>query len=73
LPTLGYWAFTGPEISPLTDVPQGHSLQHMWLEPWVPQCVLIGLVPGSYGGTGWFILLFLLWGCKPLQLLGCLP
>jgi hypothetical protein len=29
-----------------------------------------GLVPVSSGGTGWFILLFLLWGCKPLQLLG---
>jgi hypothetical protein len=29
-----------------------------------------GLVPGSSGDTGWFILLFLLWGCKPLQLLG---
>ena len=29
-----------------------------------------GLVPGSSGGTGWYILLFLLWGCKPLQLLG---
>jgi hypothetical protein len=29
-----------------------------------------GLVPGSSRGTGWFILLFLLWGCKPLQLLG---
>jgi hypothetical protein len=28
-----------------------------------------GLVPGSSGGTDWFILLFLLWGCKPLQLL----
>ena len=28
-----------------------------------------GLVPGSSGGTGKFILLFLLWGCKPLQLL----
>ena len=27
-----------------------------------------GLVPGSSGGTGQFILLFLLWGCKPLQL-----
>jgi hypothetical protein len=31
-----------------------------------------GLVPGSSGGSGWFILLFLLWGCKPLQLLGLL-
>jgi hypothetical protein len=29
-----------------------------------------GLVPGSSGDTGWFILLFLLWSCKPLQLLG---
>jgi hypothetical protein len=29
-----------------------------------------GLVPGSSGSTGWFILLFLLWGHKPLELLG---
>ena len=28
-----------------------------------------GLIPGSSGGTGWFILLFLLWSYKPLQLL----
>jgi hypothetical protein len=28
-----------------------------------------GLVPGSSGGTGWFILLFLLWSCKLLQVL----
>ena len=28
-----------------------------------------GLVPGNSGVTGWFILLFLLWGWKPLQLL----
>ena len=28
-----------------------------------------GLVPGSAGGSGWLILLFFLWGCKPLQLL----
>jgi hypothetical protein len=27
-----------------------------------------GLVPGSSGGSGWLILLFFLWGCKPLQL-----
>ena len=32
---------------------------------------LIGnLVPGSSEGTGQFILLSLLWGCNPLQLLG---
>jgi hypothetical protein len=29
-----------------------------------------GSGPGSSGGTGWSILLFLLWGCKPFQLLG---
>ena len=28
---------------------------------------LVGLVPGSSGDTGWFILLFLLWGCKPFS------
>ena len=26
-----------------------------------------GLVPGSSGGTSWFILLFLLWACKLLH------
>jgi hypothetical protein len=32
---------------------------------------LVGnLVPGSSGSTGWFILLFLLWDCKLLKLLG---
>ena len=37
-------------------------------------CSLVGhLVPGSSGGTGKFILLFLLWGCKPIQLLGPFP
>ena len=29
-----------------------------------------GLVPGSSGSTRWFILLFHLWGCKPLQRFG---
>jgi hypothetical protein len=28
-----------------------------------------GLVPGSSRGSGWLILLFFLWGGKPLQLL----
>jgi hypothetical protein len=27
-----------------------------------------GLVSGNSGWSGWLILLFLLWGCKPLQL-----
>jgi len=28
-----------------------------------------GLIPGSSGCSGWLMLLFFLWGCKPLQLL----
>jgi hypothetical protein len=28
-----------------------------------------GLVPGSFWGTCWLILLFFLWGCNPIQLL----
>ena len=31
--------------------------------------VVGGFVPGSFGGSGWFILLFFLRGCKPLGLL----
>ena len=35
---------------------------------------LVFLVPGIFGrGSGWLILLFFLWGCKPLQLLQSLP
>ena len=34
-------------------------------------CTLVGvLVPRNSGDTGLFILLFLLWGCKRIQLLG---
>ena len=32
-----------------------------------------GLVPGSSGGSGFLILLFFLWSCKPLQLLQSFP
>jgi hypothetical protein len=32
-----------------------------------------GLVPGSSGGSGWLILLFFLWGYKPLQLFQYFP
>jgi hypothetical protein len=32
-----------------------------------------GLVPGSSRESGWLILLFFLWGCKPLQLLQSFP
>jgi hypothetical protein len=41
-PTLGRQAFTGPRTSPPIDARQGHPLLHMWLEPWVPPCVLFG-------------------------------
>jgi hypothetical protein len=41
-PTLGHWTFTESRASPLIDVPQGHPLLHMQLQPWVPPCVLFG-------------------------------
>jgi hypothetical protein len=67
-PTLRHQTFSGPRASPPIHAQQGHPLLHMQLEPWVPPCVLFDdLVPGSSGGTSWFILLFLLWGCKLLQ------
>jgi len=39
-----------------------HGLLHVY-------SLVGGLVPGSSWGSGWLILLFFLWGCKPLQLL----
>jgi hypothetical protein len=41
------------------------------LELWVIPCLLFGwwLSPWELGGAGWLILLFFLWGCKPLQLM----
>jgi hypothetical protein len=40
--TLGHWAFTGSRTSSLIDAQQGQSLLHMWLKPWIPQCLLYG-------------------------------
>jgi hypothetical protein len=39
---LGHQAFTGPRFSSHTDAQQGHPLLRIWLEPWVPPCVLFG-------------------------------
>jgi hypothetical protein len=41
-PTVGHRKPSGPRASPCTDVQPGHPLPHMWLEPWVPSCVLFG-------------------------------
>jgi hypothetical protein len=41
-PTLRHRALTETRASPPIDVQQGHPLLHMWLEPWVPPCVLLG-------------------------------
>jgi hypothetical protein len=41
-PTLVHPAFTGPKDSPSINAWQGHPLLHMWLEPWVPPCILLG-------------------------------
>jgi hypothetical protein len=64
-PTPQHQAFMGPKASSPIDVWQDHPLLHIRLVPWVTPCVLFGLDPGS---SGWLILFFL-WGCKPLQLL----
>jgi hypothetical protein len=32
----------GIKTSPFTDVPQGHPLLHMQLEPWILACILFG-------------------------------
>jgi hypothetical protein len=45
----------------------------MWLKPWVTPCVIFGwwFSPWEHWGwgeSGWLILSFILWGCKPLQL-----
>jgi hypothetical protein len=45
----------------------------MRLKPWVPPCVLFGwwFSPRElWGGGTCLFILFLQWGCKPLQLLG---
>jgi hypothetical protein len=66
-PTLGHTAFKGQRASPPINAWLGHPLLYMWLEAQIAPCVytlVVGLVPGISGGPGWFILLFLLWGCK---------
>jgi hypothetical protein len=70
-PTLGHQAFTGPRAFPPIDAGQGHPLLYIQLEPWVPPCVFSGwwLSPWELWGSVGLILLFFLWGCKPLQLL----
>ena len=60
----------GPLLPLMTDqanlcniCKQSHESHHVF-------SLIAGLVPGSSGGPGWFILLFLLGDCKPLQLFG---
>ena len=55
----------GPLLPLMTDKSCGWSHGSLYVYS------LVGsLVPGNSGATGWIILLFLLWGCKPPQLLG---
>ena len=67
-PTLGYGAFTGPRASSSIDACQFHPLLHIWLEPWISPCVLLG-----WWFRPWELwladIVFFLWGSKPLQLL----
>ena len=65
--------FLGSGSSPHIDVQQGHLILCnicRWSHKTLHVYSLVGvLVPGSSRGTGWFIFLFLLWGCKACQLL----
>jgi hypothetical protein len=73
------WVIKHPQEqrAPFAVMPEkAHPLLHIQLEPWVSPPTpsdysLVGsLVPGRWGGASdWLILLFFLWGCKPLQLL----
>jgi hypothetical protein len=70
--TLGHLAFTGPRAFPLIDDKQGHPLLYMWLESWVPPCILFGwwFIPWElWRWSVSLLFLFFLLGCKPLQLL----
>lgn len=62
-PILGHWAFTGPRTFSPNDYRKCHPLIHMWLESWVPPCVLFGCSPGTLGVWCMIVLLFL-WSCK---------
>ena len=71
-PTPGHQVFTGPRA--LLSL-MFHKTIFCYICSWSHGSLHVyslvgGLVPGSSGGTGWFVLLFLLWGCKPLQVLG---
>jgi hypothetical protein len=69
-PTMGHQVFIGPRASPLLDAQQYYPLQHRLLEQWVLPCVFFGwwFSPYKLWESGWLILLFFLYGCKPLQL-----
>jgi hypothetical protein len=62
-----------PDQGPLLPLMTKAILSYIcsWSHGSLHVCSLVGgLVPGSSRGTGWFLLLFVLWNCKPLQLLG---
>jgi len=70
-------SFTGPRASSPIDAGKCHPLLHMWLEPWVPPCVLFDcrFSPLELWGRGvWLVdIVVLSRGCKPLQLLQSFP
>jgi hypothetical protein len=75
---LRHWAFTGPRGFPPGDAWQDNTIILCYIcscshGPPHVYSLIGGLVPGRFflGGRGsdWLILLFFLWGCKPLQLL----
>ena len=69
-PILDNQASIGLRTAPLSAARQGNHLLYTQKELWAsPVYSLVwDLVPGSFRGPCWLILLFFLWGCNPLQL-----
>ena len=59
-------AFIRPTASSPIDAWKGHPLLPVWLESWIPSCVLLGwwLSLWELWGSSCLLLLFFLWGCK---------
>jgi hypothetical protein len=76
-PCLGHWV-SQDKGTPLPFIPDKAILCYIrrWSHgPLHVYSLVGGLVLGALGGgvSGWLILLFFIWGCKPLQLLQFLP
>jgi hypothetical protein len=64
-PTLGHQTFTRPKASSPTNVRQGHPLLQMYVEPWVPNCTLLGRWSSSWDYPGMANIVLPMWLQSP--------